>query len=193
MNNVNWVPLDLPPIPKEITLENISQLFDFIPNVSTEERKLLAEQRQFYKYAWNSFRLRYPTDQKTGWAGQNLDVEWSWTESAKTNCPLLISYIETYLPFKKIKAASVMSSTGSVPLHLDMSLNASEEEKINYKLYQCKEEAKKRIATTDWAVLPDVGLANVAAFETYRAALRELIKNPVAEPTWPTEPEPIWS
>ncbi len=58
---------------------------------------------------------------------------------------------------------------------------------------QCKEEAKKRIATTDWAVLPDVGLANVAAFETYRAALRELIKNPVAEPTWPTEPEPIWS
>jgi hypothetical protein len=56
-----------------------------------------------------------------------------------------------------------------------------------------KEEAKKRIATTDWAVLPDVGLANVAAFETYRAALRELIKNPVAEPVWPTEPTPIWS
>jgi hypothetical protein len=60
-------------------------------------------------------------------------------------------------------------------------------------LDQCKEEAKKRIATTDWAVLPDVGLSNVAAFQTYRAALRELIKNPVAEPTWPTEPEPIWS
>jgi len=56
-----------------------------------------------------------------------------------------------------------------------------------------KKEAKKRIATTDWAVLPDVGLANVAAFETYRAALRELIKNPVAEPVWPTEPTPIWS
>ncbi len=61
------------------------------------------------------------------------------------------------------------------------------------KQKDCKDEAKKRIATTDWAVLPDVGLANVAAFETYRAALRELIKNPVAEPTWPTEPEPIWS
>jgi len=60
-------------------------------------------------------------------------------------------------------------------------------------LYQCKEEAKKRIAACDWSVLPDVGLANVAAFQTYRAALRELIKNPVAEPTWPTEPEPIWS
>lgn len=68
-----------------------------------------------------------------------------------------------------------------------------EEEKINYGLYLCKDEAKKRIAATDWSVLPDVGLANVAAFETYRATLRELIKNPVAEPTWPTEPEPIWS
>ena len=56
-----------------------------------------------------------------------------------------------------------------------------------------KAEAKKRIAATDWSVLPDVGLANVAAFETYRATLRELIKNPVAEPVWPTEPDPIWS
>ena len=57
----------------------------------------------------------------------------------------------------------------------------------------CKTKAKAKIAATDWTVLPDVGLANVAAFETYRATLRELIKNPVAEPTWPTEPEPIWS
>ena len=56
-----------------------------------------------------------------------------------------------------------------------------------------KKEAQKRIAATDWSVLPDVGLANVAAFETYRAALRELIKNPVADPVWPTEPQPIWS
>lgn len=56
-----------------------------------------------------------------------------------------------------------------------------------------KDEAKKRIAITDWSVLPDVGLANVAAFEAYRAALRELIKNPVADPVWPIEPEPVWS
>jgi len=66
-------------------------------------------------------------------------------------------------------------------------------EAVQYPLDQCKDEAKKRIAATDWAVLPDVGLANVTAFETYRAALRELIKNPVAEPVWPTEPDPIWS
>ena len=57
----------------------------------------------------------------------------------------------------------------------------------------CKAEAKKRIALTDWAVLPDVGLANVAEFETYRAGLRALIKNPVAEPVFGTEPQPVWS
>jgi hypothetical protein len=57
----------------------------------------------------------------------------------------------------------------------------------------CKAEAKKRIAASDWSVLPDVGLSNVSEFESYRAALRALIKNPVANPSFPTEPDPIWS
>jgi len=60
-------------------------------------------------------------------------------------------------------------------------------------LKDCKAEAKRRIAESDWSVLPDVGLQNVAQFETYRAALRELIKNPVANPSFPTEPDPVWS
>ena len=55
-----------------------------------------------------------------------------------------------------------------------------------------KAEAKRRIAESDWSVLPDVGISNVAQFETYRASLRELIKNPVANPSFPTEPEPVW-
>ena len=59
-------------------------------------------------------------------------------------------------------------------------------------LKNCKAEAKRRIAASDWSVLPDVGISNVAQFETYRAALRELIKNPVANPSFPTEPEPVW-
>jgi hypothetical protein len=57
----------------------------------------------------------------------------------------------------------------------------------------CKDEAKARIARTDWSVLPDVGLSNVSEFQVYRAALRALIKDPVVAPTWPVEPEPIWS
>lgn len=56
----------------------------------------------------------------------------------------------------------------------------------------CKKQAKELIAASDWSVLPDVGISNVAEFEAYRAVLRELIKNPVAEPSFPTEPEPVW-
>jgi hypothetical protein len=56
----------------------------------------------------------------------------------------------------------------------------------------CKDEAKKRIAATDWSVLPDVNISNKAEFETYRAALRILIITPVATPTFPTEPQPVW-
>ena len=53
--------------------------------------------------------------------------------------------------------------------------------------------AKEKIALTDWAILADVNLANKNEFESYRSQLRELIKNPVANPTWPTEPQPIWN
>ena len=59
-------------------------------------------------------------------------------------------------------------------------------------LNDCKNFAKKLIALTDWAVLPDVGLVNQADYTTYRAALRALIINPVADPVWPTEPTPEW-
>lgn len=57
----------------------------------------------------------------------------------------------------------------------------------------CKAEAKTRIAATDWSVLSDVGLANQADFVAYRATLRGLITNPVQDPQWPTEPQPVWS
>lgn len=57
----------------------------------------------------------------------------------------------------------------------------------------CKAEAKQRLADTDWSVLPDVGLSNKADFETYRSQVRALVLNPVANPVWPTEPQPVWS
>lgn len=62
-----------------------------------------------------------------------------------------------------------------------------------YPLEACKREAKKRIADTDWSVLPDVELTNKADFEAYRAELRALIITPTAEPQWPVEPEPVWA
>ena len=57
----------------------------------------------------------------------------------------------------------------------------------------CKAKAKELIAATDWAVLPDVSLTNKSEFEAYRATLRSLILNPVENPQWPTEPQPVWS
>lgn len=57
----------------------------------------------------------------------------------------------------------------------------------------CKAKAKDLIAASDWSVLPDVGLANVSDFKAYRAILRQYILNPVADPVWPTEPQPVWS
>ena len=56
----------------------------------------------------------------------------------------------------------------------------------------CKAQAKALLAASDWSVLPDVGLTNKAAFESYRATLRSLVLNPVENPTFPTEPTPVW-
>ena len=56
----------------------------------------------------------------------------------------------------------------------------------------CSNEAKKRLVASDWSVLPDVNISNKAEFETYRADLRTLVFTPVAEPTFPTEPQPVW-
>jgi hypothetical protein len=56
----------------------------------------------------------------------------------------------------------------------------------------CKNTAKKLIAESDWAVLPDVGISNGSEFVAYRATLRELIKNPVANPVFPAVPQAVW-
>ena len=62
-----------------------------------------------------------------------------------------------------------------------------------FKKEQCKSESKKRIANSDWSVLPDVNISNKSDFENYRSQLRNLILNPVEEPIFPEEPQPIWS
>lgn len=56
----------------------------------------------------------------------------------------------------------------------------------------CKTTAKSLLAASDWSVLPDVQITNKAAFDNYRAILRGYVISPVTDPTWPTEPQPIW-
>jgi hypothetical protein len=57
----------------------------------------------------------------------------------------------------------------------------------------CKDQAKQLLSASDWSVLPDVQITNKADFENYRAILRGYVISPVANPTWPTEPTPIWA
>lgn len=62
-----------------------------------------------------------------------------------------------------------------------------------YKKQNCKDQAKQLIASSDWSVLPDVNISNKSDFESYRSQLRNLIINPVEDPIFPVEPNPIWS
>lgn len=63
---------------------------------------------------------------------------------------------------------------------------------IKLKKQNCKNEAKQKISNSDWSVLPDVKISNKSEFENYRAILRNYILNPVEDPSWPQEPDPIW-
>lgn len=65
--------------------------------------------------------------------------------------------------------------------------------KSQYLKNQCKQKAKSLIANCDWSVLIDVNISNKSEFESYRSILRNLILNPVENPDFPTEPEPIWN
>lgn len=82
------------------------------------------------------------------------------------------------------------NSTKPIKEELDLK---SQETISEFKKNNCKEESKKRIASSDWSVLPDVNITNKSEFESYRTQLRNLILNPVEDPIFPIEPNPIWS
>lgn len=84
---------------------------------------------------------------------------------------------------------------------LDESLKPTKEEldsqweEVQYIIAKnnCKSKAKELISKSDWSVLPDVNITNKSDFENYRSQLRNLIINPVEDPIFPIEPNPIWS
>lgn len=63
------------------------------------------------------------------------------------------------------------------------------------KIAACEAEAKRLLVDTDWSQNIDVAavLTNKAEFDAYRATVRGLFFNPVAEPVWPERPEAVWS
>ena len=75
-------------------------------------------------------------------------------------------------------------------------LDSQWDEVISIKKKQdCKDKAKQLLSESDWSTLPDVQtqLLNYQDFVNYRSQLRNLILNPVEEPIFPEEPQPIWS
>jgi hypothetical protein len=66
---------------------------------------------------------------------------------------------------------------------------------VQVPLDKCKQQAKKLLADTDWALISDVSqtLANQADFIAYRAAIRGFVINPVSSPCFPTVPTAQWS
>jgi hypothetical protein len=65
----------------------------------------------------------------------------------------------------------------------------SDEEKVSMN----ESRAESLLLESDWSVLTDVNLSNQDEWVAYRAALREIAKNPTASPSWPTKPAVIWA
>lgn len=112
-------------------------------------------------------------------AGGNAETDCSWLGKDETNPDLGVLQFNE----EKINATQFESAF--------QNQNIAAIKDAAMKL-DVKDKAKKLIADCDWSALPDVGLVNQSDFIAYRAALRALIINPVANPVWPTEPTPEW-
>lgn len=56
-------------------------------------------------------------------------------------------------------------------------------------------EAKQLLLDSDWASLQDTILQNQTEWDSYRASLRVIMRNPPQEEivSWPTKPEVVWA
>lgn len=55
-----------------------------------------------------------------------------------------------------------------------------------------KYRAESELASSDWAVLSDVPLANKNEWVEYRSALRVIRSNITLDPIWPVQPPVVW-
>ena len=50
MNNILWVPLDLPLPPRELTLEKLQEHYTFVPTISDQDKAELEKQKKHHLY-----------------------------------------------------------------------------------------------------------------------------------------------
>jgi hypothetical protein len=75
---------------------------------------------------------------------------------------------------------------------IDGKVVVNSDKKSAIKKEQCVSKAKLLLSDTDWTQVSDVGLENFAEFTAYRKSLRQLVLNPVENPTFPNKPNPAW-
>ena len=131
LKKIIYCPLDLPPLPKELTMENIQALYDHNPPTDPNTVKAWNEQGLYSLTAWKVLKLRTkPEDKsvvKSRWFVQNEPGDWSWTDKALTHTPGLVKWIEDNLPYKDIRYCAALSSVGTIKAHSDIPFNASQE------------------------------------------------------------------
>jgi hypothetical protein len=127
LNDILYCPLDLPPIPKTFTRENINSYYDFFPITDPKKIESMRNSNStgyqsmlFWKIVFLRKLQGLPKNAST-WVSQFNDGDWQWADVLKNNFPELINWIETNLPFKTFKYAIALSSIGTIPEHNDMS------------------------------------------------------------------------
>jgi len=140
MNDILYCPLDLPPVPKELTVESAELLYDYVPNFNEKQVEYLRSKKQVNAYAWRLIKLRTelntnPAEPCSGpkadrWQGH--DNQWDWTATARSHFPLLIEYIEKYLPYDYLKYVVILNSVGQVDPHFDIPPSVNEALKEQY-------------------------------------------------------------
>jgi hypothetical protein len=131
LKKILYCPLDLPPIPTEITMGNIESLYDYSPPNDPEVVDEWNKRGLYSLTAWKVVKLRTkPEDEsqvKSRWFAQHEPGNWEWTSKAKTYTPQLIKWIEDNLPFKDIRYCTALSSVGTIKAHSDIPFNAPPE------------------------------------------------------------------
>ena len=122
MSNLLYTPLDLPPIPKELTMDRIKNLYHYIP--VSENIEQFRKEKKFWMSEWKVLKLRVNSGigtDKSHFRGQYSTGEYQWTNEAYELMPETIKWMETHLPFKQLKYIAALSSDGTVVSHSDLS------------------------------------------------------------------------
>ena len=135
LTKILYCPLDLPPIPPELTLSKLENLWDHLPPTDPKKVSNWNAQGLYSLTAWKVFKLRTKPEDKSKvrsrWFVQNEPGDWTWTDKSQTHAPMLIKWFEQYLPFKDIRYCAALSSVGTIKSHSDIPWNAPNE-LVNY-------------------------------------------------------------